>query len=59
MSSPRPAPTIESLCREVQQQLLLVCELQPSREVLQIPRAWLESWYNDLARVIVLWLSEE
>jgi hypothetical protein len=43
----------------VQAQIVLLIDLQAPREVLTIPRAWIEGWHNMLTRVIVLALTED
>jgi hypothetical protein len=58
MAESRPPQSVDAILRETQQQILLIRELQPGGEVLSVPRAWLESWYNDLTRAIVLWLAQ-
>jgi hypothetical protein len=43
----------------MQAQIVLLIDLQAPREVLTIPRAWIEGWHNMLTRVIVLALTED
>ena len=60
MASPRPVPpaTIESLCRGLQQQILLLIEVQAPREVISTPCVWLDTWYHDLELMLQLLAQE-
>lgn len=48
----QPSPTTEELLRDMLQEIVLTLELWEGREVISLPRDWLQTWQRRLITVL-------